>query len=623
MSSQKLKKYLAYYQKTLRDDPGNIEARLRLASIFREMGRPGHAIEEYVTAAKLLASSGLPLEAIAACKAILELDPSHTETQFFLARLFAQVPEATGQLARVARPVDEGRTIRADEEPSQPAAPRVQALSERDARNVQTGKERAITLHSPKAITESLSVDALARGLVEPVQEFEVDDAVELDDGDFLAQVDLDSEPSQTESGELEAATRVVDVQDEESLQALRETLDIDGEELIDESWTFSDPEDITVTMSRPVGLDEATGVDEEQGRAPMGDANVAGPHEQTFELGIFDIASLELERDGDQRWRSLSFLGDLDESEGSESGSSETSALMRLPTERAIQSVSRSKMPEIPLLSQLTAESFMELLRVIDLRCVPSGTILLSPDDVNVSLFVIVKGRTRVTKTLYDGRVIDLAMLSEGEFFGEFRLLTGRDSLATVVADTDVELLEIRDEVLYRLADTNPEVWDALWNFYYARMLNNLLASSRMFNSLDGESREALAEKFQLEEFLAGTTILEQDGPCPGVYLIVSGNVVVDHAVGKKSREIDAFQEGDFFGIVPSALEEVCPASVRALSDTIVLRLPAEDFRITMHRFAAIDREVRRVVRDRLSRTGQYARGTTSYAELGVVKKV
>jgi len=142
------------------------------------------------------------------------------------------------------------------------------------------------------------------------------------------------------------------------------------------------------------------------------------------------------------------------------------------------------------------------------------------------------------------------------------------------------------------------------------------------MFNGLDLEGREALAEKFHLEEFLAGTTILEQDGACPGVYLIVSGNVVVDHVVGKKSREIDAFQEGDFFGIVPSALDEPCPASVRALSDTIVLRLPAEDFRVTMHRHSAIDREVRRVVRARLRRTGQYVQGTTSYAALGVVRK-
>ena len=102
MASDKLRKYLAYYQKVLREDPENIEARLRLAAIFREMGRKNHAVEEYSTASKLLARVGLPLEAIAACKAVLELDHTQTESQFFLARLYAQVP-ASG--ARIAQPL--------------------------------------------------------------------------------------------------------------------------------------------------------------------------------------------------------------------------------------------------------------------------------------------------------------------------------------------------------------------------------------------------------------------------------------------------------------------------------------------------------------------------------------
>src|SRR5699024_10299910 len=48
---------------------------------------------------------GLALEAIAACKAILELDPKHTETQLFLARMYARVPDAGGASARIARPL--------------------------------------------------------------------------------------------------------------------------------------------------------------------------------------------------------------------------------------------------------------------------------------------------------------------------------------------------------------------------------------------------------------------------------------------------------------------------------------------------------------------------------------
>ena len=106
MTSEQLKKFLVYYRKRIDQDPENVEARLRLATVFREMGQRHRAIEQYEAAAQLLDEQGLALEAIAACKAILELDPSRVEAQYFLARLYAQTPDATDESARVARPVD-------------------------------------------------------------------------------------------------------------------------------------------------------------------------------------------------------------------------------------------------------------------------------------------------------------------------------------------------------------------------------------------------------------------------------------------------------------------------------------------------------------------------------------
>lgn len=106
MTPEQLEKFLVYYRKRLERDPENVEARLRLATVFREMGRRPRAIEQYEAAAQLLDDQGLALEAIAACKAILELDPSRVEAQYFLARLYAQTPDATDTSARVAQPVE-------------------------------------------------------------------------------------------------------------------------------------------------------------------------------------------------------------------------------------------------------------------------------------------------------------------------------------------------------------------------------------------------------------------------------------------------------------------------------------------------------------------------------------
>lgn len=106
MTPEQLKKFLVYYRKRIERNPENVEARLRLATVFREMGQRPRAIEQYEAAAQLLDDQGLALEAIAACKAILELDPSRVEAQYFLARLYAQTPDATDTSARVAQPVE-------------------------------------------------------------------------------------------------------------------------------------------------------------------------------------------------------------------------------------------------------------------------------------------------------------------------------------------------------------------------------------------------------------------------------------------------------------------------------------------------------------------------------------
>lgn len=105
MDSEQLEQYADYYQKHLRQKPDNVEARLRLATVYRELGRREEAVEAYTKSAELLADRELPLEAIAACKAVLELEPGHMDAQFFLAKLYASHPDLFDGAARVAQPV--------------------------------------------------------------------------------------------------------------------------------------------------------------------------------------------------------------------------------------------------------------------------------------------------------------------------------------------------------------------------------------------------------------------------------------------------------------------------------------------------------------------------------------
>jgi CRP-like cAMP-binding protein/tetratricopeptide (TPR) repeat protein len=561
MSSEKLRKYLAYYQKVLRDEPKNIEARLRLAALFREMGRTSHAIEEYVTASKLLAKEGLPLEAIAACKAVLELDPQHLEVKYFLARLFAQVPEAGGG-GRVAQPV---------------GAPDELAPT-RETRPLSSRREEVITLDTPK------------------------DDAEATQRADVVADAWTPHEK--------EGATREADLHDvvgeslRDTVEETRQTDSVDTRPLLDrredQQTVEMDPVERNQEFYETVDVDAADILAEYRDQG------------ESFEVGIFDFDSLGLDEATDDL--DLDALG-VPESEVDDA-LDDTANISS-----SVVEVRRSDLPKIPLFSDLDADAFVELLEVIDVVSASRGEVILAPTDRHPVLYVIVKGEAKVLREV-DGSDVEIARMEVGDFFGEFRLLTGRDVHARVVADSQMDLLALSKDVIHDLGSKHPAIWDVLWDFYYARMLNNLLAASTMFRPLDGEARRRLADAFQLREVVAGDTFLKQGELCTHLFLVLSGEVVVERHADGLTQQLATFREGEFFGVASSLGNEPYTADCTAMRDTMLHCLPAEVFQEVADSTPAVMREVQRVMHKRRALNNAFVSGVTLYAELGVTKE-
>ena len=670
------------------------------------MGREAHAVDEYVTAAKLLAREGLPLEAIAACKAVLELEPKHTETQLFLARLYARVPDAGSVTSRVARPLEteqSGLRRKLSESSSlESGSDTAKARSQDDSAEPITlsrpkggeesrpepdslldygpDEETAVREHVPREVLEGPPPDATSsrevsgpKAVLDQTRQAEPGDLPNLDEmripeereetqplgavdrGEPDADPDSDTEPlpgdeipddlvdpntDDRSTVEMAASDRQSVLQQAVSGESqgedhtdLRTTIDVDEGDIV-ESEAADPPASVHQERTRqatpPLGREfEASRQSRDptaHGLPSVGDepdtAELEGPEggawEETFEVGVFDMESLRLDRESTGDWDDLSFLDELEEPDTDEFGGVGSAGEAR---RSSMMSVSRSELPDIPLFSQLEPELFMRLLRVIDLGHVGQGKPVVGPQHPSQSLYVIVRGRATVTRRLDDGTVVELAELGEGEFFGEFGLLTGRNQMATVRASTDVSLLEVRREVIDRVAEKHPEIWDVLWQFYYARMLNNLLASSNIFRSLDMTERRRLAQKFELHKVEAGQLLLGEGDHDHDLYLICHGQIRVEREVsgGGPSREIDTLREGEFVGLISSVEEEPVVANLRATSDVTVLALAGAEFRRVIDRHPQVEREVRRTVRERKDIAGQYTSGVTSYAELGL----
>ena len=66
--------------------------------------------------------------------------------------------------------------------------------------------------------------------------------------------------------------------------------------------------------------------------------------------------------------------------------------------------------------------------------------------------------------------REVVLANLGEGEFFGEVSLLTSKPRTATIITNTDSELLELTRKDYEKISADHPNVKKVLHEFHEAR---------------------------------------------------------------------------------------------------------------------------------------------------------
>ena len=89
-------------------------------------------------------------------------------------------------------------------------------------------------------------------------------------------------------------------------------------------------------------------------------------------------------------------------------------------------------------------------------------GEIVIRAGDAGSSMFVVHNGRVQV-QISENGRQRTVAVLNEGDFFGEMALFTGEPRAANVVALEETEVLEIGHAAMKHLFDTNPDLVESL----------------------------------------------------------------------------------------------------------------------------------------------------------------
>ncbi len=115
-------------------------------------------------------------------------------------------------------------------------------------------------------------------------------------------------------------------------------------------------------------------------------------------------------------------------------------------------------------------------------------GETVIRAGDPGSSMFVVHNGRVCV-QVSENGRPRTVAMLSEGEFFGEMALFTGEPRTANIVALEETEVLEIGHAAMKQVFETNPDLVESLSHIIAER--RQVLAASENLTA-QGHDRSA-----------------------------------------------------------------------------------------------------------------------------------
>lgn len=601
LKKSKFEKAAGVLEQLVDAEPKDMSHRLKLGDTYRRMDQITKAINAYQVAAKFFGDEGQLIKAIGAVKIILEIDPKNQDAQKQLQdmneRRFGKVtlesaglkPKAgIGAGARATSPIeleeashavaDVGSAIQPeiagnpddepleldDGKPSKPSAPQ---------RGVAPGPPpRAVAPPPPAPAPKPQSYD-LSGGdeldldmAAEIPQEMQVKPAAKP-----IAPPPPPKEPEEVELdlGEPEPAPKPV----------MPAGVTLAPEKLPDEAILEPQAEDLVVSPD-----EEEITLDDEikpiappppPEKKPAGPPKAAQPiadllsSESEEEVELLSISSDE-EAAGIERPMANPKVSpdeaDLDAAFGNIAPAAAAPKPKKVPSKK------------VPLFDDLSQDAFVELVNKLEYHRHVAGQLIIREGDPGRSFYVIVEGKVRIYKLGPDDKEITLAHLGEGAFFGEMALLSGAPRTANVIAEDDTEILEVTDVVLRDLAQKYPQVVSSLKNFYRQRLLNNVMAISPLFKDFDPSERKSIVEKFKMKQAGQGEVLITEGKNSDGLYVVLHGSVQVAKQE-KQPIELAKLREGDIFGEMSLLTRKPATATVTSQGNSILLRLPRENF--------------------------------------------
>jgi CRP/FNR family transcriptional regulator/CRP/FNR family cyclic AMP-dependent transcriptional regulator len=112
-----------------------------------------------------------------------------------------------------------------------------------------------------------------------------------------------------------------------------------------------------------------------------------------------------------------------------------------------------------VPVFRNFSAKNLEKIINDFNILKVSEGETIFFQTDKSTELYIILKGKARVSLLGEEGNEFILTELHKGEFFGELSLIDGESRSATVVAATDSTFGVLKREKFLNAIKQNPMI--------------------------------------------------------------------------------------------------------------------------------------------------------------------
>lgn len=242
-----------------------------------------------------------------------------------------------------------------------------------------------------------------------------------------------------------------------------------------------------------------------------------------------------------------------------------------------------------------------------------PAGTIIIREGDEPDKFYIITRGMVNVLHQPPDGLEEVIDQLGPGDYFGEVGMVRRSRRMASVRAQTDVDVMAMDYQTFTNWMTSAPEVAEEIDAVIEERLLNagempeplTEDKASLTAKSLAKGKPEEMAEETAVHHH-KGDIIIRQGDPADMFYVIIEGFVTISYNRPDGTQQtVGHLTSGDYFGEIGLLDGSPRIATVTALTDVKLLSFDRDTFKNWMHKSPGSQDDLRREATRRRKDTG------------------